>query len=102
MIPTPEVHAEKDGKPNLRQRECIRRVSENATTHPAIDEWQNRRRTERNTLLWYREEYLVVMAQRRDYLLLKTAYCTERSGRIAGLRRERDAFRRSPPRAGED
>ena len=100
-----EGRAEEDRTPDLRRCERIRWVRwviENAATHPAIDEWQNRRRTERNTLLWYREEYLVVMAQRRDYLLLKTAYCTERSGRIAGLRRERDAFRRSPSRAGED
>lgn len=86
----------------MRQRECIRRVCENATTQPELDEWQNRRRTERNTLLRYREEYLVVMAQRRDYLLLKTAYCTERRGRIASLKRERDAFRQPSPRAGED
>ena len=50
------------------------------------------RRAERNTLLRYLEEYLVAMAQRGDCRLLKTAYCTGQSGRIAGLRREQDAF----------
>ena len=50
------------------------------------------RRAERNTLLRYFEEYLVAMAQRGDHRLLRTAYCTGQSGRIAGLRRERDAF----------
>lgn len=68
---------------------------ENAPTHAEIDEWQNRRGTEINTLLWYREEYLVVLAQRQNYWLLKTAYCTEQRGRIEKLRRERDAFRRA-------
>ena len=70
----------------------MRWVIENAATHPEIDERQNMRGTEVNTLLWYREEYLVVLAQRQDYWLLRTAYCTEKSGRIRQLRKERDAF----------
>ena len=44
---------------------------ENATAHPEIDEWRNERQREKNTLLWYREEYLVAMARRRNYWLLK-------------------------------
>ena len=59
--------------------------------HCCINEWQNERGTEKNTLLWYREEYLVVLAERCGYWLLKTAYCTEQSGRIGQLRKERDA-----------
>ena len=65
---------------------------ENAESHPEIYEWRNERRGEINALLWYREEYLVVIAQRRNYWLLKTAYCTERRRRIADLRRDRDAY----------
>jgi hypothetical protein len=68
---------------------------ENAPSHVEIDEWQNTRGTEVNTLLWYREEYLVVLAQRQDYWLLRTAYCTDKSGRIRQLQKERDAFRRA-------
>jgi hypothetical protein len=86
---------EDDRTPDLRRCERIRWVRwviENAATHAEIDEWQNTRGTEVNTLLWYREEYLVVLAQRRDYWLLRTAYCTEKSGRIRQLHRERDAF----------
>ena len=70
---------------DLRRCERIRWVGwviRNARAHDEIDEWQNRRGTEVNTLLWFREEYLVVLARRRDYWLLKTAYCTEKSGRI--------------------
>lgn len=91
-----EGRAEDDRTPDLRRCERIRWVCwvlQNAAGHPEIDEWQNKRRAETNTLLWYREEYLVVLARRRNYWLLKTAYCTERSGRIAQLRRERDALR---------
>lgn len=91
-----EGRAEHDRTPDLRRCERIRWVRwviQNAVDHPEIDEWQNKRRTETNTLLWYREEYLVVLAQRRNYWLLKTAYCTEQRGRIAKLRRERDALR---------
>ena len=40
---------------------------ENGVEHPGISEWQNRRGTEVNTLLWYHEEYLVVLAQRSNY-----------------------------------
>ena len=57
------------------------------------------RGTEVNTLLCYREEYLVILAQRQGYCLLKTAYCTEKSGRIRQLRKERDAFRQGGERA---
>ena len=86
-----EGRVEEDREPDLRRCErlrWIRWVIENATAHPEIDEWQNTRKTEVSTLLWYREEYLVVLSQRRNqargesYWLLKTAYCTEKSGRI--------------------
>ena len=89
---------EDDRIPDLRRCERIRWVRwmiENDGGHPDIDAWENLRGTEVNALLWYREEYLVVMARRKDYWLLKTAYCTDRSGRIRQLRRERDAFRQA-------
>jgi hypothetical protein len=95
-----EGRVEDDRLPDLRRCERIRWVRwviENATSHAEIDIWQNTRVTEINTLLWLREEYLVVLGQRQGYWLLRTAYCTEKSGRIAQLRKERDAFRRSAP-----
>ncbi len=95
-----EGRVEDDRTPDLRRCERIRWVRwviENAAKHAEIDMWQNTRGTEVNTLLWYREEYLVVLGQRQGYLLLRTAYCTDRSRRIAQLRKERDAFRRANP-----
>ena len=67
----------------------------------AVEKKQLTRGTEISTLLWYREEYLVVLSQRRSeeqnraYWLLKTAYCTDKSGRVTQLQRERDAFLRA-------
>jgi len=93
-----EGRVEDDRTPDLRRCErlrWVRWVIENATTHPDIDEWQNSRGTEVNTLLWYREEYLVVLGQRQGYWLLRTAYCTDRSGRVRQLRKERDAYLRT-------
>ncbi len=98
-----EGRVEDDRTPDLRRCERIRWVRwiiESAGTHPEIDEWQNSRGSETNSLLWYRKEYLVVLARRRDYWLLKTAYCTEQRGRIAKLQRERDAFLRARGQRG--
>lgn len=83
--------------PDLRRCErlrWVRWVIENANDDPEISRWENERRREKNILLWYREEYLVVLSKRSNYLLLKTAYCTGKKGRIADLRRERDEFQR--------
>lgn len=95
-----EGRVEDERLPDLRRCERIRWVRwiiEKAPAHAEINEWQNTRGTETNTLLWYREEYLVVLAQRQGYWLLRTAYCTEQDGRIDKLRRERDAFHRARP-----
>ncbi|MEO3475965.1 hypothetical protein AAFN86_29240 [Roseomonas sp. CAU 1739] len=95
-----EGPVEDDRLPDLRRCERIRWVRwviENAATHAEIDMWENRRGSELNTLLWFREEYLVVLGQRQGYWLLRTAYCTDKSGRIAQLRKERDAWRRARP-----
>lgn len=89
-----EGPVEEERLPCLRRCErlrWIRWVVEQGSAHPSIDEWSNERKGERNTLLWFNEEYLVVLTARSQYWLLKSAYCTDRSGRIRQLRRERDA-----------
>lgn len=95
-----EGPVEDDRLPDLRRCERIRWVRwviENAVAHAEIDVWQNTRGTETNTLMWFREEYLVVLGQRQGYWLLRTAYCTDQSGRKRKLRAERNAFNRAAP-----
>jgi hypothetical protein len=95
-----EGRIENDRLPDLRRCERIRWVRwviENADKHAEIDIWRNTRGTEANMLLWFREEYLVVLGQRRGFWLLLTAYCTDKRGRIAKLCKERDAYRRANP-----
>lgn len=57
-----------------------------------IQWWENRRGNQTNVLLWYREEYLVILARRNGYWLLKSAYQTEKAHRVRSLREERDKF----------
>lgn len=89
-----EGRVEDDRLPDLRRCErltWIRWIIENADSCGEIDVWENRRGRETNTLLWFREEYLVVLSARSENFLLKTAYCTEREHRVRKLKRERDS-----------
>ena len=67
----------------------IRAVIENADG-PDVECWTNARGREMCHLLWYREEYLVVLAARNDFFLLKTAYLTDRPHTKRKLRAEAD------------
>ena len=92
-----EGSVEEERIPDPRRCERLRWVPwviNNAGTHPEIDEWSNKRKRETNTLLWYQEEYLVVLSQKKDFWLLKTAYPTGRNHTIRKLRKERDRFYR--------
>jgi hypothetical protein len=92
-----EGKLEDDRTPDLRRCERLRWVTwviQNAGADASIDVWRNIRKTDANVLLWYQEEYLVVLSERQGYHLLKTAYCTEQRRRIEQLRRERDAYLR--------
>ena len=94
--------ADEEGRvPDLRRCErigWIRAVIEHAGA-PAVDHWSNRRGSDTRRLLWYSEEFLVILAERtrkRDgfrYLQLITAYCTTEEHTKRRLRQERDAAR---------
>lgn len=90
-----EGHVEDDRTPDLRRCEhlpLIRWVIENADATQSIDVWEQTRQRERNWVLWYDEYYLIILAQRGDYLLLKTAFCTEPAHRVQKFRKERDNY----------
>ena len=99
LIQQGRVEDERTPDPRRCERiRWIRWVIENADSHPEIDVWQNTRPEGANVLLWFREEYLVVLGIRQGYWLLRTAYVTEHSERYRGverLRKERDEFLRN-------
>ncbi len=80
---------------DLRRCERIRwikHVITNADTDTDIDLWKNNKNGEDNVLLWLQEDYLVILGERTNYYLLRTAYCTDKSHRKNALRSERDQF----------
>ena len=85
--------------PEIRRMERIRwvrRVIEHADD-PLVDVWMARRGTDRHWCLWFREEYIVVLAERTGkkggYWQLVTAYDTPQEHRKRKLRKERDTWR---------
>jgi hypothetical protein len=94
---------EEDRVPDLARCEridWIRAVIENAGD-PLVERWVNERQGERNELLWLGEEFLVVLADRggvggaEPYMLLKTAYYTDRGHTRRRLRAECDAYKKA-------
>ena len=87
--------------PDLRRMERIgwvRSLIQNAND-PTVETWEVMRGMDRRWCLWFREEFLVVLAARvrkRDgfrYWQLITAYDTPEEHRIKILRKERDAWK---------
>ena len=90
-----EGNIEEDRTPNLRRCERlpqVRWIVENADSRTEIDVWEQRRKTERNWALWYEEYYLIILGQRSDHFLLKTAFCTEHGHGVRKYRKERDRY----------
>lgn len=89
--------------PNIRRCErigWIKAVIEHCND-PIVDLWPKKQRGEIRQLLWFNEEFMIVLAERqrkRDgfmYMQLITAYCTEQEHRREKLRQERDKYFRS-------
>jgi hypothetical protein len=84
--------------PRMERIRWVRAVIEHADD-PQVDVWMARRGSDQHWCLWFREEYLVVLAERtrkRDgfrYWQLVTAYDTPEEHRKRKLRRERDSWR---------
>jgi hypothetical protein len=93
-----EGNSEADRVPDLRRCERIgwpKPVIEN-DGHSDIKIWTNKRGNETRSLLWIEDQdYLVVLADRKGYLLLCTAYLTTRDHTKRKLRKEYEAFRKT-------
>ncbi|MBT3199635.1 MAG: hypothetical protein HN350_06935 [Phycisphaerales bacterium] len=75
----------------------IRAIIENCD-HPEVDHWTEKRGRQMDHILWYNEEFAVVLAERGkhadggpDYYLLKTSYCTFMEHQKRKKRKKRDA-----------
>ena len=92
-----EGRSEASRHPDLRRCERIRwprAVIENADDS-AVKVWETTRRQERRICLWLEEqEYLVVLADRRGYLLPWTAYMVTYGHRKRKLREEFERWKR--------
>lgn len=86
-----EGRAEEDRTPDIRRCERIRWPKSLITfsRDNSIKCWENVRRGEPRLCLWLEgEEYLLVLARRKGYLLLWTAYLVQREHTKQKLRKE--------------
>lgn len=82
---------EDDRIPDIRRCERIRWPSPiiDHDTDDNLKVWQNRRNSDTRICLWLEnEEYLVILSERKGYLLLWTAYMVTRSHQKRKLQKE--------------
>lgn len=73
-----EGETEDDRTPDLRRCERVRWIAwviRNAGTNENIKWWKNKRGSDIHVVLWYKDEkFVVVLAERNEYYLLRSAY----------------------------
>ena len=95
---TSEGKDERNRTPDIRRCERIRwarAVIENGNDGHYVDAWaEHGGRRGTTWQIWYDEQYLVILGQRRngERFQLITAYCTDRRHTIERLRRRRDRY----------
>lgn len=90
-----EGGVEEDRTPDFRRCERIRWPRPIIENHhdSAIKIWRNQRRNEERVCLWFvREDYLVILADRGDYILPWTAYLVEQPHRQRKLQKEYEEY----------
>lgn len=93
-----EGKAEEERIPDLRRCERIRwprPVIEN-NNDSGVKVWENKRKSETRIILWLEEEeYLVVLADRKKYILPWTAYMVTRHHQKTKLEREYQRYKKA-------
>ena len=93
-----EGDQENNRLPDLRRCERIRwpkPIIENSED-VVIKLWENKRKNEKRILLWLENrEYLVVLAERKGYLLPWTAYLVTEEHRKRKLQKEYEGFKKA-------
>lgn len=98
-----EGDVEDDRTPDFRRCERIRwpRPIIEHNGDPAIKIWRNQRGNEGRVCLWFAQEnYLVILADRGDYILPWTAYLVEQPHRQRKLQREYEEYCRMEGQKG--
>ena len=92
---TSEGEKEEERTPDFRRCErltWVKWVIENCDNNKGVTYWENKRGSQKHLVVWLEEhEYAVILAKRKGYFLLKTAYCVS-SGRAEKFRKERADF----------
>ncbi len=93
---THEGKNETERKPNLRRMERIGfpRPMINNSDHPVLKVWRNKRGTKDRILILHEiEKYIVILEDRKDYILPWTAYYIEHENRIRKLIKEYELYK---------
>ena len=93
-----EGGVEEERTPDFRRCERIRwpKPIIERNTDPAVKVWRNQRGREERVCLWLAQEsYLVILADRGDYILPWTAYLVEQPHRQRKLQREYEEYWRT-------
>ncbi len=91
-------NSESERTPDLRRCERIRwpRAIIDAASTESVKLWKNKRRNEERIILALSDfSYIVVLADRGDYILLWTAYCVEHEHQRRKLEKEYCAYKKS-------
>lgn len=91
---------EEDSNPDLRRCERIgwpRAIIENHD-YSGILEWEKQIRNQQRVLLWLKDyDYLVILAKRKGYFLLWTAYNIKYENKKRDLKKEYDSYKKQVP-----
>lgn len=92
---TSEGEKEEERTPDIRRCERIRwpRPIIEHCTHTSVRCWQNKRGQDKRLILWFHEsDYVVVLADRKKYVLLWTAYLVTYNHTREKLQKEYEEF----------
>lgn len=91
-----EGKIEEERIPDLRRCERIRwpkPIIEHAHQETGIKVWENTRKNGKRVCLWFEEvDYLVILAIRKGYFMLMTAYLVEQPHRKRKLQKEYEQY----------
>ena len=90
-----EGEIEDDRTPDFRRCERITWIAYlivNAESDANISWWENKRGSNTHVVIWHEtENFVVILAARNGYYMLKSAYCSK-SGRVKAFIKERDNY----------